>query len=376
MEHLDTGWEEPSFREKFRFLIFVFIVLLSMAALSVFLLGTDGILRMFGLKDKTLQITLSLEAIPHDSSLELNNVSVDNPLLSPVSWPRGNSYRVDASHPAYYPEYVLINIPLAPNTSPEILPSSEGIDIILDQDLIEIHFQLKPEYVKVSIESKPSGASIVIDGIDTKKITPLEYELKAGQSVKIEVSKAGYQEATTEYQVPDFPPEKPLEFELKRKPSPSTATPKPSSKPTPKPPPEGSLQVNSDFPVDVYRGSSKIIAGKTRASVRLPTGKHTIRLVNSTYLLDIDQTVTIIEKRTHTITLDSLGKVILDSNPPGAIIEVAGHTLGKTPGTFEVYPGLYNMRFKFDQCDDEQSIWVKAVSKQTRNIPAVRGCLP
>lgn len=384
MEHLDTDWGETSFREKFRFLIFIFIVLLSMAILAYLFLGSDGILRMIGLKDKTFKFALSVEAVPTDSSVQLNSAPIENPARSPVSWSRGNSYRIEASHPAYYSEYIIINVPLTPNTPPEIIPVLDSVNFIFDQTALEIHFNLKPEYIKMSIESNPSGASIEIDGVSTKKTTPMEYEFKTGQSVKISATKTGYQQKVMDFRVPDFPPEKPLMLELKRNPSPSPTpapkpgskpTPKPSAKPTPKPPSEGSLQMNSDFPIDVYLGSRKIIAGKTKATVSLPVGKHKLRLINSTYLLNIEQTVTIAEKRTHTITLDSLGKVMLESTPPGATIEVDGHVLGKTPGTFEVYPGLYNMRFIFDRCNDEQSIWVKAVSKRTRKIPTVRGCL-
>lgn len=369
MEHLDADWTEPSFREKFRLVFYILIVLLAMATLAFFLIGPEGILRMIGLKDDTLNLMLSIETLPSDAHLSINNVFIENPVQKSVSWQRGSNYRIDASHPSYLSEYVLISIPQASEALPGIQPGSAAVDAILKPDSLHIRFDMRPEYLKIRIESKPSGASVEIDGIDTGRTTPMEYEFKTGQKVNIVAVKSQFEPAKVEFEVPFFQPDKPLALELKRK-----VAPTPASQPTPKPAPMGSLRINSDFPVDVYHGSRKIIAGKKQATVTLAAGQQALRFVNTAFLLDDTQKITITANQSQTVSIDPPGKVILESIPPGAIIEVDGHILGHAPGSFELYPGLYNMRFQFEHCDEKPSIWVRVVSRQTRRIPAVRGC--
>jgi hypothetical protein len=369
MEHWDSDWTEPSFGEKFRLVFYIFIVLLTMAVLAVFFIGPEGILRMIGLKDDTLNLTLTIETVPSDVHLHINNVLIDNPVQGPVSWQRGSNYRIDASHPSCLPEYILISIPPASDAEPLIQPGSDAVDAILKPDSLHIRFDMRPEYIKIPIESKPSGASIEIDGINTGKTTPMEYEFKTGQTVTIIASKSQFEQAEKAFQIPYVPPEKPFVLELKRKTAPS-----PVEQPTPRPAPTGSLRVNSDFPVDVYHGSRKIVSGKKQATVSLAAGQQTLRFVNTAFLLDDVKKITISANRSQTVSIDPPGTVLLESAPPGAIVEVDGNIIGRAPGTFELYPGLYDMRFRFEQCDEEPSIWVRVVSGQIRRIPAVRGC--
>ncbi len=79
--------------------------------------------------------------------------------------------------------------------------------------------------------------------------------------------------------------------------------------------------------------------------------------------------------KVQSLVLDPPGKMALTSNPPGAIVYVNDCEIGKTPDTFEAAPGLYKVEFKWTNCNETPSVWVKVVSGQTRRIPAVKGCL-
>lgn len=378
MNRLDMDWSEPTFWERFGLLFLILFVLVIMSVIAAFFIGPDGILRMLGLKDDSIRGELSVTVAPENAVVRVDMAELEPPYRRSIEWPRATEHSIDAVHPAYLPEKLIIRIPADPQSQPEIIGQSENARLSMTDDGIEVQFNLVPEFLKVKIQSKPSGAAVEIDGIATNKTTPMEYELKSGSTVKITVEKSGYEKTTIDYDVPQRTAEKPVVLVLKKSqkptPMPTPAGKKTTSKPVPAES-TGTIQVKSPYPVDVYSGSKRLIQNRKDSSASVSTGKHTIRVVNPDYLLDMEQTVTVKAGKTHSIVIDRPGKMSLSSTPSGAAVIVDGREIGKTPGTFEAAPGLYKVEFKWSQCSETQSVWVKVVSGQTRRIPPVKGCL-
>ncbi|MBN1879380.1 PEGA domain-containing protein [bacterium] len=374
MNRLDVDWSEPTFWEKFRLPFFILIVLIIMSSLGAVFLGADGILRMLGLRDDSIRSQLVVSIEPQDASVKLDMVVLEKPIQIPVTWTRGSEHILDAQHPAYLPEKLLIRIPADPQKPPEIVGRSDQADIVFSPEKIEARFSLTPEFVKIKIKSKPSGAVIEIDGVSTNKTTPMEYELKTGETVKIKAVKDGYETATFELNVPGKGLSDPVILNLNKLPKEESSQKNSKKTSSTKEEKKGKLDIRSSYPVDVYVGSKRVIQDKKSASVQVSSGKQIVRIVNPDYLLNLEQSTTIKPGKTESIILDPPGKMALSSDPPGAMVSVANHEIGRTPGTYEVAPGLYKVEFRWSQCSDAQSIWVKVVSGQTRRIPVVKGC--
>jgi hypothetical protein len=368
MEHFNADWTEQSPGEKSRLPLLIIIVFAVMIGAGTAMIGVDGLLRMIGLRDDALKLTVSVNAEPPDTLLYLNNSPIENPSELTVSWLPGTKHIFDAQHPAFISERVTVHVPTELNKEPELSFDSQQIQTDIGIGRLDIFFLLRPEYITLPVESTPCDATIVIDGIETNRNTPFEYSFRAGETVTITASKDGYIESTEQFQIPSFPSDETIVMTLEKKPAAVQAHP------TKTPAPTGIFRVSSDFPLDVYRGSRRIVHQKSRADVTLNTGRHDLRFINKEYLLNHEMTITISANRVYPVTLDSLGQIQLDSSPTAATIDVEGIELGKTPGTFSVYPGLYNVALIFEDCDDIQHIWVRVVSGQTRRIPPVRGC--
>lgn len=376
MNRLDMDWSEPTFWERFGLLFLILFVLLVMSVIAAVFIGSDGIFRMLGLKDDAIRGELSVTVAPENAVIKVDMVELEPPYRRSVEWPRATEHSIDAVHPAYLPEKLIIRIPADPEGQPEVIGQSENARLSFTEAGISVQFDLVPEFLKVRIQSKPSGASVEIDGVPTKKTTPMEYELKTGSKVKITAEKSGYEKTTVEYDVPQKIADTPVVLNLKKaqKPTPVPAGSKTASTPVPAES-SGKIQVKSPYPVDVYSGSNRLIKNRKDSSASISAGKHKIRVVNPDYLLDMEQTVTIKAGKTHSIVIDRPGKMSLSSTPSGATVLVDGKEIGKTPGTFEAAPGLYKVEFKWGQCPETQSVWVKVVTGQTRRIPPVKGCL-
>jgi hypothetical protein len=374
MRHIDVDWAEPTFWEKFRLLFFSLLALLIMSVLGAVFIGADGIMRMIGLKDDAFKSTLKVLVEPENVRLYLDHVETENPLASGISWARGTEHVIETEHPSYITEKVIIRIPLQPDGSPEIVKSSDSVTVTQAPETLTLVFKLRPEFIKMTIRSKPTGALIEINGTSTNKKTPLDYEFKTGETFKIVAAKEGYEPISRDFEVPFFVADDSITLELKKKQKTTQLPPKKETPSNAKQQVTGKLQVKSNYPVDVYSGSKRIIQNKASAIATLNVGNHSIRIVNSRYLLNDTQTISIKKNETSTITIESPGKMVLNSQPAGARVIIENREIGVTPGTFEVAPGLYNVGFQWDNCPDSQSQWIKVVSSQTRRIPTVRGC--
>jgi len=360
MNHLDNDWTESTLWERWRiFFILVFVLIAMIIAAAVFL-GPDGVLRMIGLMDDAYRSRLTVQIEPADATVQLDFKTMELPLDTAIEWDRSTDHVLQAEHPAYRTEKIVFSVPENPESLPVYKGAAGAGRITITPDGISVRIDMIPEYIPLEIDTRPSGAEIMIDGADIDRTTPLTYELETGATVTIRATKEGYEPLETTYTVPDTSPGVPVVFELEAIPTPKQ--------------PEGRLVLSSPYPVDVYSGRTLIISGKKAATVRLKAGRHSIRVRNDTYMKDETQTIRIRDGATVRIVPEPLGKMRVESSPSGAVVSVEGKKLGTTPGTFPVSPGLYNVTFTWDQCEDTQSRWVKIVSGQTRRVPRVTGC--
>ncbi len=171
-----------------------------------------------GLKDDSVKGTLTVEVKPADAVVKLD--MVDLAALNcnvTIKWMRGSEHTISATHPACLPEKLTIRIPAHPDQPPEVIGSSEYATIKFESGKILAKLELRPEFIKTKIQTKPSGAKIEIDGIPATKVSPINFELKTGEIVKITANKDGYETKTIEYQVPQTDTSKSVMIELKKK---------------------------------------------------------------------------------------------------------------------------------------------------------------
>ncbi|MCD4654335.1 PEGA domain-containing protein [bacterium] len=360
MNHLDTNWSESSFWERWQTVFLLLLVLILMSTIGVFIIGADGIGRIIGLVDDTYRGNLIVESTPADAILQIDFQPLTNSESREIAWARATDHIVDVQHPAFKPEKLMIRVPKDSGLLPFPSKTSDNISVEIFENQIKIRITLISEYVSKQIKSSPSGAAIEINGVSTKKTTPMIFEFKMGEEVIITAQKRGYETLTRTYKVLDSKDAEAILLTLKKIPKPKT--------------PLGKLVLRNSYPVSVYSGSKRLINKKKAATIYLKPGNYTIRITNPKFLLDDTRSVKIRDGGSVTISLDAPGSMILETSPSNAKIFVEDKLLGQTPGTFLVAPGLYNVVFKWDNCQEDVSRWVKVVSEQTRKVPLVKGC--
>lgn len=360
MNHLDTDWSDSSSNDRLRLLIISGLVLVVMIVLGSLFVGTDGLLKMIGLKSNNFQGSISISVEPDDAQIRLDFQQVSAAAPLEISWQRGTEHVIDVTHPSFLTEKLSIRVPESPDEPLEFSRAASNITIDAETSDVTIQFAMISEFVTRTIESKPSKAAIEINGIDTGKTTPMEFEFRLNEPVKIKAQRKGYEPAGITVTVTNPENSEPFKLVLKKKSQPRS--------------PHGLLKVSSKYPVSVFEGKKRLIRNKKNSTVRLTPGTHTLRVVNAKYQLQQSETITVKDGKTHRITIEPPGKVNLKSSPAGAEVIINEHLIGTTPGDFQLAPGLYNVLFKWDHCDETVSQWVKIVSGQSRNVPTVKGC--
>jgi len=358
MNHLDNDWSESSFLERWQTVLLLVFVLFAMVTCAAFFLGTDGILKIFGLVDDTFHGTISIETSPSEAVIEVDFQSYSNSETREIDWAQGTDHIVEVRHPAFLSEKMIIHVP--GDSSPLVSNSTDNMKFKIVENAITITANLVSEYLSGKIKSSPKGASITVNKVDTRQKSPMNFEFRVGDVYTITAEKKGYEPRTVEFKIDDFDSDSTVTLKLKKKPKPDI--------------PQGRLVLSSDYPVNVYRGSKLLIRNKKAATVFLKPGTYSIRTKNKKYLLDETQSIKIRDKKTSKISLDPAGSIIIETKPAGAEIYVDETFLGNAPETFQLAPGLYNIVFKWDNCEGTENRWIKVVSGQTRKIPLVRGC--
>ncbi len=120
--------------------------------------------------------------------------------------------------------------------------------------------QLNPLYAKAKVDSKPSGARILVDG-EFRGVAPLDIELRPGQSNTVSAAMAGYRSQSETVQLQSGE-EKALSFRLE--------------------PIVGEIKVSAQ-PGDALLYIDGILRGRANQTVQLTTAQHSLEVRKSGY---------------------------------------------------------------------------------------------
>jgi hypothetical protein len=119
----------------------------------------------------------------------------------------------------------------------------------------------------LKVSSEPTGASIIVDGRDTRQATPASITLKGGGPFKLQLTKRGFASKTVNLEAADVRSGS-VNYTLEE------------VKVTMVP-----IAISSAYPVEVFEGSRSISKPSDSHQLKLPAGT-TIRVRNPEYLLD------------------------------------------------------------------------------------------
>jgi len=119
----------------------------------------------------------------------------------------------------------------------------------------------------LKVSSEPTGASIIVDGRDTKQATPASITLKGGGPFKLQLTKRGFASKTVNLEAADVRSGA-VNYTLEE------------VKVTMVP-----IAISSAYPVEVFEGGRSISKPNDSHQLKLPAGT-TIRVRNPEYLLD------------------------------------------------------------------------------------------
>ncbi|MFC1889202.1 PEGA domain-containing protein [Thermodesulfobacteriota bacterium] len=225
-------------------------------------------------------------------------------------------------------------------------------------------FVLKEKLCKLTVDAHPPGASVVIDGRDSDRITPVNIEDLPSGMHTIGLSKSGYKDETQEISLAagesktisfnlDLIPKRPsqMSFNLIIKTS----------------PPGASIAIDG-------RDSGRT----TPADIKdLPSGTHTILLSKPGYR-DETQEISLSPGESKSIILDLAplqmpASIFIDSGPPGAAIILDGKATGyKTPhNILDLDRGDHKIELKLDGYE----IWQQDIQLQRGPNPKISALL-
>jgi serine/threonine protein kinase len=361
---LDTELDKPHLLEKLRFPMIVLFILLASSGITYLFLGLDGVLRIAGMdaNEYTAHMVISVE--PEDAKIELDFMPTEtNPADLDLVWQLGSNHVVKLTHPSHQSVTLMLKTPEDKSSNIKLDKTHPGV--ILDNSSSGYHLSVKmiPEYREVSIRSTPPGVQIRINEVDTGKTTPMKFLFSTEKDSIIHAKKSGYESTETIYRPDPFSASNHVELNLKK-----------IKKPTPVPVPKGKVTVKSPYPVTVYSGNRRLFKNITQKSFYLPIGTRTLRIANRAFLLNVEKTVKVTSNGNQIIQIEPTGTMIVDADKSGCVVYIGDMELGMAPGSFELAPGLYNVIFKWDDCPDVVSKWVKINSKQNKRVPKVQGC--
>ena len=173
-------------------------------------------------------------------------------------------------------------------------------------DPLEKALELKPKVRSVKLDSEPSEANVTLNGQNVGK-TPLELDIECGQDYTVVVSAYAHRSET-----------RTLNFESAGETSEMmVALPVADL---------GSVTFRGAYPVDVFRGSTRLKSNVTE--IQLPPGRHTLTLVSRRHFLMREYTVDVQEGQNEAIDLPQLGVLSVFSRPAAnCLIEIDGFRL-------------------------------------------------
>ena len=178
-----------------------------------------------------------------------------------------------------------------------------------------------PKVIQVPVESRPSGARILVDGRDTSQVTPAAVAVSACQPHALTLRLEGHLEA----QASIGKTTDPVSLELARQPM-------------------GTLKLASPYPVTILENGRTL--GKSGDAIRLTGGQHKLVLKNDDLFVETRLTVTIPADKTVSPAagLPGTGTLTVLASPSNCTIAINGRDLGAPPiNDYQLAAGKYTL---------------------------------
>lgn len=218
-------------------------------------------------------------------------------------------------------------------------PASNDVTLRMDAPS-PLEFVLTPTTRIFELTTAPPGASVALDGETIEGVTPMTLELSEGDH-ELSLSLDEHNPRTIEIADGQPLPTEPILLT-------------PLGRP-------GTLQVQTSYPVAIYRGEREVAAPSTSPTVRLRPGSYRLRLVASDKFLDRSIDVAIREDNMTTYQAPALGRVNVRANPGNCTVTIDGMPAGSPPFmNREVVVGSHEFVFTWPgDVTDVQSVTVE-----------------
>lgn len=190
-----------------------------------------------------------------------------------------------------------------------------------DADSVTIPLKT-PKVERVAVTSRPSGARIALDGRDTGLTTPAELSLAACESHRVALARSGYKDVERSLEGRDGA----LDVTLP-------------------PIPDGFVRIAAPYPVEITEGGKRL--GEGGSSIKLTSGRHTLRIRNEDLFVDRTIEVEIPENSTVApeANLPGLGRLTVLASPSNCDIFINDRGAGAPPIIdHPVAAGTYRVR--------------------------------
>ena len=280
------------------------------------------------------QVAIDVSTIPHGATIYLDTL----PLAVPrVVLARADTrpHDIEARAGCFHAVAEMTSADLASFTGPLVL-------------------ELQPRREPVTINSKPEGARIWINGRDTGKKTPASVEIDGCEKRTIRLARAGHQPWSKSYDSEsDF---KAMADAL----SGVALDPLPQGRVV--------IQKPKEYDVEVYAGRRRL--GKAGRPLNLAEGQHTLTLRNDRFFLRQRARVTVVGGKTvaRAVPLPSLGTLTVQAQPSNCKVYIDGKYVDVTPVINRpIVAGMHRVRVVFvpNGATRKESAEVKA-GKNTR----------
>ncbi len=165
----------------------------------------------------------------------------------------------------------------------------------------------------IKVTSDPAGASLALDG-QPVGVTPTSLSFDPRTSPRLTFTREGFHTREVRLQADNIPAEVRVGLEASG--------------------PQGTVALQSAYPVDVFWRGRQLAAGQAAASLGLPAGEHALLVVSKENFLRTTMTVEVRPGETIPLTPPTLGRVNVRANPDNCQVYI--------DGTFVDYPPILN----------------------------------
>ncbi len=223
----------------------------------------------------------------------------------------------------------------------------EKKEVRLDKDKPIVIALETPKVTQVPVDSEPAGATILLDGKPSGRVTPAELTLDACGAHEVKLSLDGYKSASSALSGKDGS----LTLRLA-------------------PIPKGFVKVTASYPVEVYEKGRKV--GLGGQPIRLTSGRHELIVRNDGLFVDKKITVNVPEDRTITTdaALPAVGRLTVLTSPGNCTISLNGRDIGAPPiNDLQVAAGVYKVRAVYVPTGESKEATITVPADGSARVP-------